>query len=120
MRITATLAAVLAGIALVGPPALAADPEFYRWYDSDGNVHYTQQPPPPDALRAPPPPAPVVPPSPAATSPPPAARPTPPAETRTTPPVRPAPPVDAATAADLERALDAYRRGDYAEALEII
>src|SRR5207249_6630252 len=63
MRITATLAAVLAGIALVGPPGRAGAQEVYRWYDRDGNVHYTQQPPPPNALRAPPPPAPVAPPS---------------------------------------------------------
>src|SRR2546427_473082 len=58
MRITATLAAVLAGIALVGPPGRAGAQEVYRWYDREGNVHYTQQPPPPNALRAPPPPAP--------------------------------------------------------------
>src|SRR5207247_1576393 len=63
MRITATLAAVLAGIALVGPRGRAGAQEVYRWYDRDGNVHYTQQPPPPNALRAPPPPAPVAPPS---------------------------------------------------------
>src|SRR2546428_12402523 len=120
MRITATLAAVVAAMALSGIAALAADPEVYPWYASEDNVDYRHQPPPPGALRAPPPPAPLIPPSPPPTAPPPAARTTPSPKTRTMPPVRPAPPVDAATAADLERALDAYRRGDYAEALDII
>src|SRR5436190_21993168 len=117
MRITATLAAVLAGIALVGPPGRAGAQEVYRWYDRDGNVHYTQQPPPPDALRAPPPPAPVAPPSSPPETPPADA---PPADERT-PPAQ-TPPVARVTAdpAALERALEAYRRGEYAEALEIL
>src|SRR5258707_4134187 len=96
MRIVATLAAVLAGLALAAPRAIAADAEVHRWYDRDGNVHYTQQPPPTDALRAPPAPAPVAPlPMPTITPPPvpAAARPAPPTEAR---PVatgaRPAPP----------------------------
>src|SRR5437899_9812750 len=106
MRITATLAAVLAGIALVGPPERAGAQDVHRWYDRDGNVHYTQQPPPPDALRAPPAPAPVAPPShPPPAIPPPAAPPaaerTPPAETR------PASRVTADPVA-LELALEAY------------
>src|SRR5205814_1500873 len=85
MRIVAMLAAVLPGLALAAPLAVAADPEAHRWYDRDGNVHYTQQPPPTDALRAPPAPAPVSPPSMPTITPPPvpaAARPTPPMEAR--------------------------------------
>src|ERR1700682_3044142 len=84
MRIVATLAAILAGLALAAPRAGAADPAVHRWYDRDGNVHYTQQPPPTDALRAPPAPAPVA---------------APPIPTIATPPVptvaRPAPPTQA-------------------------
>ena len=128
MRIVAMLAAVLPGLALAAPLAVAADSEVHRWYDHDGNVHYTQQPPPTDALRAPPAPAPVSPPSMPTITPPPvpaAARPTPPMEARPVltgarpaPPARPTPPPNAA--ADLERALDAYRRDDYATALGII
>src|SRR3989441_7050764 len=105
-------------MALVGPPGRAGAQEVYRWYDREGNVHYTQQPPPPNALRAPPPPAPVAPPSapepetadPAAPS---ATERTPSAETR------PAPRVTA-DPAELARALEAYRRGDYATAMDII
>ena len=88
MRIVATLAAVLAGLALAAPRAIAADPGVHRWYDRDGNVHYTQHPPPTDALRAPPAPAPVTPPSTPTIMPPPvpaAARPTPPTEARPVP-----------------------------------
>src|SRR2546429_4599049 len=128
MRIVATLAAVLAGLALAAPRAIAADPGVHRWYDRDGNVHYTQQPPPTDALRAPPAPAPVASPPistitplpvPAAArrAPPTEARPVP-AGARPAPPTRPSPPPNAAV--DLERALDAYRRDDYATALGII
>src|SRR5882724_5328034 len=102
MRIVATLAAVLAGLALAAPRAVAADTEVHRWYDHDGNVHYSQQPPPTDALRAPPA----------------AARPAPPTEARPVPRcARPAPPTRPGTppnaAVELERALDAYRRDDY-------
>src|SRR5256885_10196224 len=114
LRIGATLAAVLAGLALAAPRAVAADTEVHRWYDHDGNVHYTQQPPPTDALRAPPAPAPVTPPPMPTITPPPApaaARPAPPTEARPVPrDARPAPPTRPGTppnaAADLERALD--------------
>src|SRR5216117_160504 len=116
MRITATLAAVLAGIALVGPPERAGAQEVYRWYDRDGNVHYTQQPPPPNALRAPP--APGAPPSPPEPE---TAEPAAPSATERTPPAEthPAPRVTA-DPAELARALEAYRRGDYATAMDII
>ena len=112
MRIAARLAAVLVGLALVGPPAGAGAQEIYRWYDRDGNVYYTQQPPPPDALRAPPSPAPVAPPTP----PPPAL----PAAERTSPPAEPCPAPPANAEADLGRALEAYRRGDYAMVVDIL
>src|SRR2546425_7749004 len=118
MRITATLAAVWAGMALVGPPGRAGAQEVYRWYDGEGTVHYPQQPPPPTALRAPPPPAPVAPPSPPEPE---TAEPAAPSATERTPPAetRPAPRVTA-DPAELARALDAYRRGDYATALDTI
>ena len=39
------VAAVLLAVALAGAQAQ----QMYRWVDKDGRVHYTQQPPPPDA-----------------------------------------------------------------------
>ena len=39
------VAAVLFAVALAGAQAQ----QMYRWVDKDGKVHYTQQPPPPDA-----------------------------------------------------------------------
>jgi len=39
------VAAVLFAVALAGAQAQ----QMYRWVDKDGGVHYTQQPPPPDA-----------------------------------------------------------------------
>ena len=39
------VAAVLLAVALAGAQAQ----QLYRWVDKDGRVHYTQQPPPPDA-----------------------------------------------------------------------
>jgi len=39
------VAAVLFAVALAGAQAQ----QMYRWVDKDGRVHYTQQPPPPDA-----------------------------------------------------------------------
>src|SRR5689334_22672314 len=97
------LAAVVAALVLVAPCAMAE--EIHRWYDADGNVHYTQAPPPPGALKAPPRPVPVVPPAPE------------PARRAATPPPEPRAP---ARAADLAPALEAYRRGDYAAALELL
>lgn len=43
------IAAVLFAVTFIGALAGAQAQQMYRWIDKDGTVHYTQQPPPPDA-----------------------------------------------------------------------
>ena len=45
-------AAYILALLLIGAAGAACAEELYRWVDEDGKVHYTDQPPPPQARNA--------------------------------------------------------------------